>query len=172
MTSWPRSDVFISWCLYIFDTLLLRLYCWFWTGKCLLGAHVTNLIYPRAEWRHRSTVFIFNFEHISHLVLVLLLLILSMYLIARLFIINFNANWNVNLFYLLINEINSYILACSKALLARIVTPLLDLILFSIFLFKNSNIRIKATQNIIPLKIAIEKYKPLALLSKFYTTSL
>ena len=56
--------------------------CWFWAGKCLLGAHVTNLIYPRAEWRHRSTVFIFNFEHISHLVLVLLLLILSMYLIA------------------------------------------------------------------------------------------
>ena len=58
--------------------------CWFWAGKCLLGAHVTNLIYPRAEWRHRSTVFIFNFEHISHLVLVLLLLILSMYLIAGL----------------------------------------------------------------------------------------
>ena len=39
-------------------------------------------IYSRAERRHRSTVFIFNFEHISHLVLVLLLLILSMYLIA------------------------------------------------------------------------------------------
>ena len=100
-------------------------------------------IYPRAERRHRSTVFIFNFEHISHLVLVLLLLILSMYLIARfdivyslleristnwnanpiassskqdIFIINFNANCNVNFFYpfyLLINEINSYLLTCS-----------------------------------------------------------
>ena len=39
-------------------------------------------IYPRAELRHPSTVFISNFEHISHLVLVLLLLILSMYLIV------------------------------------------------------------------------------------------
>ena len=39
-------------------------------------------IYPRAELRHRSTVFISNFEHISHLDLVLLLLILSMYLIV------------------------------------------------------------------------------------------
>ena len=39
-------------------------------------------MYLRAQRRHRSTVFIFNFEHISHLVLVLLLLILSMYLIA------------------------------------------------------------------------------------------
>ena len=39
-------------------------------------------IYPRAGRRHHSTVFIFNYEHISHLVLVLLLLILSMYLIA------------------------------------------------------------------------------------------
>ena len=103
----------------------------------------SHLIYPRAEWRHRSTVFIFNFEHILHLVVVLLLLILSMYLIARfdivyslleristnwnanpiassskqdIFIINFNANCNVNFFYpfyLLINEINSYLLTCS-----------------------------------------------------------
>ena len=101
-----------------------------------------NLIYPKAEWCHRSTVFIFNFQHISHFVLVLLLLILSMYLIARfdivyslleristnwnanpiassskqdIFIINFNANCNVNffyLFYLLINEINLYLLYC------------------------------------------------------------
>ena len=39
-------------------------------------------IYPRAELGHSSTVFIFNFQHISYLVLVLLLLILSMYLIA------------------------------------------------------------------------------------------
>ena len=117
--------------------------CCFWAGKCLLGAHVTNLVYPRAELRHRSTVFIFNFEHVFHLVLVLLLLILSMYLIARfdivyslleristnwnahpiassskqdIFIINFNANCNVNFFYpfyFLINEINSYLLTCS-----------------------------------------------------------
>ena len=100
-------------------------------------------IYPRAGRLHHSTVFIFNYEHISHLVLVLLLLILSMYLIARfdivyslleristnwnahpiassskqdIFIINFNANCNVNFFYpfyLLINEINSYLLTCS-----------------------------------------------------------
>ena len=109
----------------------------------MLGVHVKNLINPRAEWRHRSIVFTFNSEHISHLVLVLLLLILSMYLIARfdivyllleristnwnahhiassskqdIFIINFNAKCNVNffyLFYLLINEINSYLLTCS-----------------------------------------------------------
>ena len=72
---WLRSDVFIS-CLYIFNALLQSLYYWFW------AAHVTNLIYPIAERRHSSTVFNFNFEHISHLVLVLLLLILSMYLIA------------------------------------------------------------------------------------------
>ena len=105
--------------------VIVESYCWFWAGKCFLGAHVTNLIYPRAEWRYRSTVFIFNFEHISQLVLVLLLLILSMYLIARfgivyslleristkwnahpiassskqdIFIINFNANCNVNFF--------------------------------------------------------------------------
>ena len=37
-------------------------------------------IYLRADRRQRSTVFVFNFEHISHLVLVLVLLILSMYL--------------------------------------------------------------------------------------------
>ena len=110
----------------------------------MLRTHVTYLIYPRAEQRHRSTVFIFNFEHISHLVLVLLLLILSMYLIARfdivysflqristnwnanpiaslskqdIFIINFNADCNVNFFliffYLSINEINWYLLICS-----------------------------------------------------------
>ena len=99
--------------------------CWFWAGKCLLGAHVTNLIYPRGEWRHRSTVFIFNFEHILHLVLVLLLLILSLYLISRfdivyslleristnrnahliassskqdIFVTNVNANCNANFF--------------------------------------------------------------------------
>ena len=97
-------------------------------------------MYPRAEWRNCSSVFIFNFEQISHLVLVLLLLTLSMYLIARfdivysllerisanwnahpiaslskqhLFITNFNANSNVNFFYLLINEINSYLLTRS-----------------------------------------------------------
>ena len=39
-------------------------------------------IYPRAERRHHSNVFIFNFEHISHLVLLLLLLNLYMYFIA------------------------------------------------------------------------------------------
>ena len=39
-------------------------------------------IYPRAERRHRSTVFIVNFEHISHIALVFLSLILSMYLIG------------------------------------------------------------------------------------------
>ena len=39
-------------------------------------------IYPRAERHHLTNVFIINFKHISHLVLVILLLILSMYLIA------------------------------------------------------------------------------------------
>ena len=38
-------------------------------------------IYPRAEPRHRFSVFIVNFKHISHLALVFLLLILSMCLI-------------------------------------------------------------------------------------------
>ena len=37
---------------------------------------------PTLERSHRSTVFIVNFEHILHLVLEFLLLILSMYLIA------------------------------------------------------------------------------------------
>ena len=68
----------------------------------MLGAPLLISIYPRAEQRHRSTVFIFNFEHISHLVLVLLLLILSMYLIAGLdisyfsrFYINMNSSFIV-----------------------------------------------------------------------------
>ena len=39
-------------------------------------------IYSRAERRHHSTVFIVSFEHILHLFLVFLLLILSMYVIA------------------------------------------------------------------------------------------
>ena len=82
-------------------------------------------IYPRAERGHSSTVFIFNFQHISYLVLVLLLFILSLYLIAGfdiiysfleristkwnahpiassskqdIFIINFNAKCNANFF--------------------------------------------------------------------------
>ena len=110
----------------------------------------TNLIYPRAEWRHRSTVFIFNFEHISHLVLVLLVLILSMYLIASfgiiyslleriytnwnthhiassskqdIFIINFNANCNAT-FFLSFLSFDKW----DKFASLRIVTPLLDLI--------------------------------------------
>ena len=41
-----------------------------------------NLYYESPQRRHRSTAFIFNFEHISHLLLVLLLLILNMCLIA------------------------------------------------------------------------------------------
>ena len=39
-------------------------------------------IYPRAERRHQFSVFIVNFEHISHFGLVFLSLILSMCLIA------------------------------------------------------------------------------------------
>ena len=39
-------------------------------------------IYPKAERRHRFSVFIVDFEHISHFGLVFLLLILSMCLIA------------------------------------------------------------------------------------------
>ena len=38
-------------------------------------------IYPQAERRHRIAVFIVNFKHISHFVLMFLLLILSMYFI-------------------------------------------------------------------------------------------
>ena len=57
-------------------------------------------IYPRAKRRYRSTVFIFNFQHISHLVLVLLLLILRMYLIAGFDIISFleriSTKWNAH----------------------------------------------------------------------------
>ena len=183
------------------------LYCrvpiwWFWAGKCLLGAHVTNLIYPRAEWRHRSTVFIFNFEHISHLVLVLLLLILSMYLIARfdivyslleristnwnanpiassskqdIFIINFNANCNVNFFYpfyLLINEINSYLLTCSISTICKNSnsSPWPNSFLnIHIWKFKRSNI---SGTEYKPTKNPLEKYKFLGLLLKFYTTLL
>ena len=39
-------------------------------------------IYSRAELRHLTTVFIVKYEHISHLVLVFLLLIMNMHLIA------------------------------------------------------------------------------------------
>ena len=46
-------------------------------------------IYPKAERRHRATVLVVNFGHISHLVPVFLLLILSMYLIARFDILYF-----------------------------------------------------------------------------------
>ena len=55
-------------------------------------------ISPRAERRHRSTVFTFNSEHNSHLALVLLLLILRMYLIAGFDISNFSR------FYIKINS--------------------------------------------------------------------
>ena len=48
------------------------------------------VLYPRAERRHHTTVFIVNFEHISHLVLVFLLLILSIYLIAGFDILYFS----------------------------------------------------------------------------------
>ena len=47
-------------------------------------------IYTRAERRHCSTVLFFNFEHTSHLVLLLLLLILSMYLISGFDILYFS----------------------------------------------------------------------------------
>ena len=46
-------------------------------------------IYLRAERRHRATVFIVSFKHISHLVLLFLLLILSMHLIASFDILYF-----------------------------------------------------------------------------------
>ena len=49
-----------------------------------------NLHYPRAERHYRSTVFIFNLEHISHLALLLLLLILRMNLIAGIYISYFS----------------------------------------------------------------------------------
>ena len=147
---WPRYDVFIV------NFTYFTCYCRVWV--CIVDFEQENVceepvlwisIYPRAEQRHHFIVFIFNFEHISHLVLVLLLLILSMYLIARfdivyslleristnwnanpiassskqdIFIINFNANCNVNFFYpfyLLINEINSYLLTCSISTICK-----------------------------------------------------
>ena len=81
---WPRYDAFI-----VNFTSYFTCYCR--VRVCIVDFEQENAceepvlwisIYPRAEQRHRSTVFIFNFEHFSHLVLVLLLLILSMYLIA------------------------------------------------------------------------------------------
>ena len=51
--------------------------------------------------------------------------------------------------------------------LVRIVTPLVDLMLFSIFTFENSNARIEVAQDIIPLKIPHEIYKSLGWLSNF-----
>ena len=120
----PRSDVFVV--NFTYFTRYCRVSIVDFEQENFLQEPVLQIfIYSRAEWRHRSTVFIFNFEHISHLVLVLLLLILSMYLIARfdivyslleristkwnahpiassskqdIFIINFNANCNVNFF--------------------------------------------------------------------------
>ena len=60
---------------------------------------------PRAERRHRFSVFIANFEHISHLGLEFLLLILSMCLIDGFdisyfsrFYIKMNCNFTVYLF--------------------------------------------------------------------------
>ena len=47
-------------------------------------------IYPREEWRYGWTVFIFNFDYFSHLVLVLLLLILSVYLFPEFDILYFS----------------------------------------------------------------------------------
>ena len=119
------------WSLYFMMPLhishvIVESYCWFWAGKCLLGAHVTNLIYPTAEWRHRSTVFIFNFEHISHLVpIVNFEHVFNCQVWYRFFAFRkgfhelectpiassskqdiFITNFNANLFYLLKNEIN------------------------------------------------------------------
>ena len=91
---WPWSDVFIVNFTYFIPYCKVRV--------CIVGFEQENVcyvpvlwipIYSRAEWRHHSTVFIFNFEHISHLVLMFLLLILSMYLIAGFAISYFSRFW-------------------------------------------------------------------------------
>ena len=139
--------------------LLYSLNCWFWAGKCFLGAHVTNLIYGRAEWRHRFTVFIFNFAHILHLVLVLLLLILSMYLIAR-----SNANCNLNIFLSFL----SYLLTCSISTICKNSnsSPWPNSFLnIHIWKFKRSNISGREYK---PTKNPLWKIQALSWLSEFY----
>ena len=97
----PRSDVFTV--IFTYFTRYCRVSIVDFEQENVFQEPLLEiLIYSRAERRHRSTVFIFNFEHISHLILVLLLLILSMYLIAGYdisnfsrFQINMNSNFNV-----------------------------------------------------------------------------
>ena len=55
-------------------------------------------IYSRAEGSHHSTFFIVSFEHILHLFLVFLLLILSMYVIAGFVLAYFSR------FYIMVNS--------------------------------------------------------------------
>ena len=55
-------------------------------------------IYSRAERSHHSTFFIVRFEHILHLFLVFLLLILSMYVIAGFVLAYFSR------FYIMVNS--------------------------------------------------------------------
>ena len=78
---WPRSDTFFVNFTY-FTRYWRASIVDFDQGNICYEPVLWISIYPRARRHHCSTVFIFNFEHISHLVLVLLLLILSMYLIA------------------------------------------------------------------------------------------
>ena len=85
----PRSDVFIINFTYFTRYCRVSIVDFEQENVCQEPVlWISN--YPRAERRHRSTDFIFNFEHISHVVLVLLLLILSMYLIGGFDISNFS----------------------------------------------------------------------------------
>ena len=79
---WPESDVFIVNFTYFTVYSSVSIVEFEQVNVCQEHT-LPNFIYPRVEWRHRYNVFIVNFEHISHLVLVFLLLILSMYLIAE-----------------------------------------------------------------------------------------
>ena len=50
-------------------------------SRCQICSKLTKKILERCQWRH-SGIFIVNFEHLSHLDLVFLLLILNMLLLA------------------------------------------------------------------------------------------
>ena len=56
--------------------------------RCKMCSKLTIKVEVRRQWR-RSGIFIVNFEHISHLVLVLLLLILNIWLLVRLYLMIF-----------------------------------------------------------------------------------
>ena len=65
------------------STIPANIYLFKFNNKTRKRYEICSKLTIKTQERRRSGVFIFNFEHISHLFLVFLLLTLSMYLFAE-----------------------------------------------------------------------------------------